>query len=110
LLTDDELRNTQVLVIGAPTQDLETTEIVAIKQFVETGGGLLLVSNSEVTLKPLNRFEQLIDSLLGVEILEFLNAPPEILEPFSPHYLTANVRTVKVGNVAYLVPRAKLKV
>jgi hypothetical protein len=105
----DELRDYQILVIGAPTQDLEAIEKATIKKFVETGGGLLLVSNSETILNPLSQFEQLVDSLLGLEILEFLNAPPGRLESFSPHYLTANVRKIKVGNIAYLIPSSHPK-
>ena len=106
----EELKNSKILVIGAPSRrDLEAIETASIKKFVETGGGLLLVSNSQSIRNPLSQFEQLIDELLGLEITEFLNSSPEVLESFSPHNLTANVGRVRVGELAHLINSSELQ-
>ncbi|MBN2395597.1 MAG: hypothetical protein JXC36_03920 [Candidatus Atribacteria bacterium] len=103
VISPDQLAVHKILVIGAPREDLEIEEVGVIKEFVEQGGGLLIISNSKTFINPKHRLNELA-GIAGLEIREYLNYPPTVLQKFRPHYITANLKWVKVGNVASIIP------
>lgn len=100
-LTANHLEDSKVLVLGAPRTELHDEEVETIQHFVETGGGLLLVSDSYTMINPLDSLDQLA-GMAGLQFHEYLNYHPTWLQLFFPHYITANVDRVKVKDVAYL--------
>ncbi len=46
MLTHPDLRGYDVLILGAPTKELDPNEILAIIDFVDQGGGLLLIGQA----------------------------------------------------------------
>jgi hypothetical protein len=101
-LTSDRLEGICILVVGAPRCDFKPEEIDVIEQFVRDGGGLLLVSNAEAMFDPPCNLNQRIAKIAGLQFQEYLNYPITYLQVFQPHYITANVKRVKVGKVASL--------
>lgn len=100
-LLPDKLVEASVVVLGAPFDDLQEEETTALTQFVEAGGGLLLMSNADIAYSPPEGFKQLLE-LAGVHIQEYLNYPPESLRVFRPHVVTANLTKIRVGKLAHL--------
>jgi len=100
-ITSARLGDIQVLVIGAPRSDLDMEEIEAIGQFVSCGGGLLLLSNAEIMSNLPPSLNQ-VAAIAGAQFREYLNYRPTFLQVFYPHYVTANVRRVKIGEIAFL--------
>lgn len=62
----------------------------------------MIISNSKTLINPLHRLNELA-GVAGLEIQEYLNYPPTILQKFQPHYITANLKRIKVGNVASVI-------
>jgi len=102
VLTSNQLVDAQILVVGAPRDDYKPEEIEVIKQFVQAGGGLLLVSNADTMIDPPLGLNRKIAEIAGLQFQEYLNYPITFLQVFWPHYITANVRRIKVGKVASL--------
>jgi hypothetical protein len=101
-LTSSQLADARILVVGAPQRDFGSEELDAIEQFVQAGGGLLLASNAEAMFDPPLDLDQRMAEMTGLQFQEYLNYPITYLQVFQPHYVTANVRRVKVGKVASL--------
>jgi len=101
-LTSNQLADARILVVGAPRHDFEPEELDAIEQFVRAGGGLLLASNAEAMFDPPLGLNQRMAEMASLQFQEYLNYPITYLQVFQPHYVTANVRRVKVGKVASL--------
>lgn len=102
ILTPNQLADAQILVVGAPRSDFRPEEIDAVKQFVQAGGGLLLVSNAKTMINPPSNLNQKMAEMTGLQFQEYLNYPITFLQVFQPHYITANVNRIKVGKVASL--------
>ncbi|MGB0384398.1 MAG: DUF4350 domain-containing protein [Ardenticatenaceae bacterium] len=108
-LTSNQLAGYQILVMGAPKHnrdnpkrtELTSAEIEAVKQFVADGGGLLLISNAETMIDPPPSLNKLT-AIANLKFNEYHNYPPTFLQVFLPHYITANVRRVRVGKIASL--------
>jgi hypothetical protein len=100
--TFNQLADARILVIGAPWRDFGPEELDAIEQFVRAGGGLLLASNAETMFDPPLNLNQRMAEMASLQFQEYLNYPITYLQVFQPHYVTANVRRVKVGKVASL--------
>ncbi len=100
VLTSNQLADARILVVGAPRHDFEPEELDAIEQFVRAGGGLLLASNAEAMIVPPHDLNQRMAEMASLQFQEYLNYPITYLQVFQPHYVTANVRRVKVGKVA----------
>jgi hypothetical protein len=106
VITSSNLADAKILVIGAPKFNLkakltEEEEIKSIKQFVTNGGGLLLISNAKTMFNPPFWLSELA-SMANLEFQEYHNYPQSFLESFEPHYITANVKQVKIGNISFL--------
>ncbi len=100
-LSSEKLIDFQILVLGAPTEDLDNKEYEAVQQFMEEGGGLLLMTNSQMMMDPPSKFNKLAAGM-GLENQEYHNYPPTFLQIFEPHYITTDLNKVKVENIAYL--------
>ncbi len=100
-LVQDQLEKTDLLVLGAPHDDFAKSEIDAIGEFVARGGGLLLLSNADAAFNPPYGLHKLME-LAGLRIQEYLNYPPTSLRIFQPHFITANVKKIRVGKLAHL--------
>ncbi|MBN1936094.1 MAG: hypothetical protein JW934_15605 [Anaerolineae bacterium] len=102
-LTREQLSGVQVLVIGAPkTRDkLPSEEIQAVEEFLQAGSALLLLANAETMYYPPDGLNDLA-ALANVQFQEFHNYPITYLQVFYPHYVTAGVQRVKVGQIAAL--------
>jgi hypothetical protein len=101
-LTADYLEESKVLVLGAPRAELNHEEVEAVQHFVETGRGLLLVSDAHTMVKPVGSLNKLA-KMAGLQFHEYLNYHPTWLQLFLPHYITANIDRVKVKDVAHII-------
>jgi hypothetical protein len=100
-LTPDQLQDAQILVLGAPKGGLEEKEIRAIEQFIQSGGGILLIANAETMFGPLPGLNK-IAAIAGLQFQKYHNYQPTFVQVFWPHSITANVRRIKVGDIAAL--------
>lgn len=64
-LTYSQLADARILVVGVPQRDFKPKELDAIEQFVQAGGGLLLVSNAETMIAPPRDMNQKIAEMAG---------------------------------------------
>ncbi len=105
-LGSDMLEGYDILVLGAPTKDLDKKEDKAIRKFLNQGGGLLLFCNSDMLMDAQPCLEGLMVEL-GIELHEYHNKQPDTIDAFSPHALTAGVEQLNVSNIASLAPKAE---
>lgn len=100
-LSEEELKDVQILVIGAPiyesddSNDFSREEIEAITRFVDNGNGLLLIANAKTmaNLPPnLNQLAQIAD----VEFQRYHNYPISSLQLFYPHFITSNIEKISI--------------
>lgn len=103
MITSSCLENAHIFVIGAPesNSDAELTrdEINHIENFVRKGGGLLLIANSRTMFNPPDWLNELAN-MVNIKFQEYHNHPQKFLEIFEPHYISANLRQVKIGKIA----------
>ncbi len=100
------LQDTRILIVGAPEADLTSSERAALEQFVQEGGGLLLGVDTSTLVYVLSDLDatlnQMLADWLGLTFHEYHNYPPTYLQRFHPHYITAGVRKIQVGEIASL--------
>lgn len=101
-LSSERLASAQVLVLGAPEDDLTVEEAGVIKEFVEEGGALLLLVDGETPVHLLSELSSMLLDTAGLALGEYHNYPPTHLQAFRPHYVTAGVRKVQVDRTACL--------
>lgn len=98
-LTAEHLKADQILVLGAPCDDLDSDERRCLKQFVEAGGGMLVfLSNSEMIVELLPELAGLLNEM-GLTLKEYHNYQYNSLPVVQPHSITANVGTVQVSDI-----------
>ena len=95
-ITEDVLKDCDVLILKVPTSKYEETEIKTILNYVKKGGGLLLIGehtdvfNTSTHLNQIARhlgFEYYPDSLIGIDTpFRQLYTPPLV-----PHPITQNM-------------------
>lgn len=100
-LSMEQLANCHIVVIGAPEVDLLPEERETLEQFLEAGGGLLLVVNSETAKRSLPLLEGMLSEIVDLTLHEYHNYPPTYLQEFWPHYATAGINRVLVDEVAF---------
>lgn len=100
-ITSDNIR---ILVLGNPQGQFSPDELAAIKNFVKNGGGLLLLSNADTMLKQqqISHVNEVAE-ITGIQFQEYHNYPPTYLQMFTPHYISSNVKHVRIGRIAELI-------
>jgi len=99
--SSDQLSEFQIVVIGAPKKDLDKGECDDIRSFAEMGGSLLIINNSDTVSNLLPEMDKLC-SEADIQFKEYLNYQYNSLRVSQVHYITANVKSVKVSNIASL--------
>ncbi|GAK50505.1 hypothetical protein U14_01736 [Candidatus Moduliflexus flocculans] len=105
-LSAQMIKGYDILVLGAPTKDLNWKEYRAIRKFLKQGGGLLLLCNSNMLMDARPYIEGLA-AKLGIELYEYHNRQPENIDIFFPHALTVKVTRLQVSNIAIVTPTAE---
>jgi hypothetical protein len=90
VLTELELEQYVILVLGSPQKQLSQSEIDAITSYVDHGGGLLLINDAQAVRSPKQNLNELAKGML-CQFREYLNAFPTSVELFLPHYVTAGL-------------------
>lgn len=107
-LSSAMLAEYDIVVLGAPTTDVATSEYKALRTFLKQGGSLLLLCNSNMLMDELPRLERLTKRL-GIELHEYHNTQPGVIDVFSPHAITAGVAHLCVTNIAALIPTGEAR-
>lgn len=97
-----QIENCHIVVIGAPETDMRKAEKEILSQFVKEGGGLLVVANTETITKSLPILKEMLAEVSGLTLHAFYNNLPTYLKRFHPHYITAGVNKVQIGDLAFL--------
>lgn len=103
-----QLANAKVVVLGLGWMEIDFSEENAglFVDFMAEGGGMLIVGNDKVLSRDsLSRRENLLvylASAVGLSFRNFFNYQPKYLQVFSPHYITANLDRVRIGQLICL--------
>ena len=94
--SSDQLSEFQIVVIGAPKKDLDKGECYEIRLFMEMGGSLLFIHNSDTVSNLLPEMDRLC-SEADIQFKEYLNYQYNSLRVSQVHYIMANVEFVDVS-------------
>ena len=103
-LTEENLSKYKVLVLAAPRNPLNDSEIKVITNFVHQGGSLLIAQNYESLWSQDPPTINLLLEKFGLRTKLLLTKPPSEVSAaqFRPHYLSSEVNRLVVKEPVYL--------
>ena len=103
-LTDGNLKECDLLVLGAPGQPLLPGEIKAIQKFIMQGHGLLVANSTESLWRQNSNSMKVLLEPYGICFERSLYSSPKEVVDFHPHYISSGISRLSVSEPTYLEP------